>query len=97
MLSCSYIRLLYQYYERYPNEVQYHGPNVISLIERWDAAGGWISSAADYARFLIHFDGSSTKPDLISRSTYDLMVEGSSVNPGYAKGWSVNPRHDNIG
>jgi len=85
-------------YERYPNEVTYHSKYAYGgfNITRRDANGGWISSAADYARFLMRFDGSSTKPDLILRSTYDLMTEGSSVNAGYAKGWSVNPSHDNI-
>ena len=86
--------------EKYQNEVTYYSkystyyPDVNR--ERTDANGGWVSSAADYARFLMHFDGSSTKPDLISRATYDLMTEGSSANPYYAKGWSVNPAHDNI-
>jgi len=84
--------------ERFPNEVTYHSSYAYGRynVKRRDANGGWISSAADYARFLMVFDGSSTKPDLISRSTYDVMIQGSSVNPSYAKGWSVNPNHDNI-
>ena len=44
----------------------------------------------DLAHFLQHLDGSA--PDLISRPTYDLMVTPFSANPGYAKGWAVNPR-----
>ena len=54
-----------------------------------DAHGGWISSSVDLARFLVHFDGSSSKPDLISRSTYETMITPSSVFNRYAKGWSV--------
>merc|ERR1711970_98006 len=84
--------------ERFSNEVTYHRSDAYGRynVTRADAAGGWISSVADYARFLTRFDGSSTKPDLISRSTYNLMTEGSSVNKGYAKGWFVDPNHDNI-
>jgi len=63
---------------------------------RADAQGGWISSSVDLARFLVHFDGSSSEPDLLSRSTYETMITPSSVYKYYAKGWSVNPGHNNI-
>ena len=82
------------------NEVTYYDnyspyyPNM--NVERMDAHGGWISSSIDLARFLVHFDGSSSKPDLISKSTYDLMTTPSFPDSYYSKGWSVNPNHDNI-
>ena len=63
---------------------------------RADAQGGWISSSVDLARFLVHFDGSSSKPDLISQSTYETMITPSPVYNGYAKGWTVSPNHKNI-
>ena len=75
----------------YDNNSPYY-PNL--NVERMDAHGGWISSSVDLARFLVHFDGLSSKPDLISRSTYDLMVTPSSQNDHYAKGWSVNSLHN---
>ena len=83
------------------NEVTYYADNYSPYypnmnVERMDADGGWISSSVDLARFLVHFDGSSSKPDLISKSTYDLMTTPSSVQKFYAKGWSVSPYHDNI-
>ena len=46
----------------------------------------------DLARFLVHFDGFESKPDLISKATYDLMTTPSNcANCQYwAKGWQVN-------
>ena len=49
----------------------------------------WIGSAVDLARFLVRFDGASSKRDLISRSTYELMTT-SSLRNHYAKGWGVS-------
>ena len=54
-----------------------------------DSHGGWIASSVDLARFLVHFDGSTSKRDLISKPTYNLMTT-SSLNNNYAKGWLVN-------
>ena len=82
--------------EKYENEGTYYSstnwiPYYPQLnVERKDAGGGWLGSAVDLARFLLHLDGSA--PDLISRPTYDLMVTPSSANAGYAKGWAVNPK-----
>jgi len=82
--------------EAYPNEVTYYSSSPWSPyypglnLERLDASGGWVASAVDLARFLVHFDGSDSSPDLISKSTYDLMVSPSSANQYYAKGWSVD-------
>ena len=59
-------------------------------VERMDAHGGWIGSTVDLARFLVHFDGFNSKPDLISKSTFDIMTTPSNVYQNYAKGWFVN-------
>ena len=77
----------------YDNDTPYYPKIHFYNYRRMDAHGGWIGSSVDLARFLVHFDGSSSKPDLISRSTYDTMITPSSVYNFYAKGWSVNPKH----
>ena len=90
--------------EKDTNEVtyyDYHGNDEVPYyphlnIERMDAHGGWISSTVDLARFLVHFDGMSSKTDLISKSTYDIMTTASSVKDHYAKGWQVNNGNGNI-
>ena len=75
----------------YPNRYFYNR-------RRADANGGWISSSVDLASFLVHFDGLTSVPDLISKSTYDIMIQPStpSVYAYKAKGWSVNPNHENV-
>ena len=80
----------------YDNYTPYYPNNDFYNYRRMDAHGGWISSSVDVARFLVHFNGLSSKPDLISRSTYETMITPSVVNNHYAKGWSVNPSHKNI-
>ena len=55
-----------------------------------DSAGGWINSTVDLVRFLVHFDGFSSKPDLISKSTFDIMTTPTNLYPNYAKGWYVS-------
>jgi D-alanyl-D-alanine carboxypeptidase len=59
-------------------------------VERMDSHGGWMSSTIDLAQFLVHFDGFNSKPDLISKSTFDIMTTPSNVYQNYAKGWFVN-------
>ena len=81
----------------YDSSTPYYPSRHFYNRRRADAQGGWIASSVDLARFLVHFDGSSSKPDLISRSTYETMITPSSANNRYAKGWSVNPTsHKNI-
>ena len=58
-------------------------------IKRRDSVGAWIGSTIDLARFLVRFDGFDSKPDLISKSTFDIMMTPSNANPKYAKGWGV--------
>jgi len=82
--------------DKFENEVTYYAnfdPYSMN-VERMDAHGGWVASAVDFANFLMLFD--RFQPDMITRATFDLMVTPSSVHEYYAKGWSVNPRHQNI-
>lgn len=59
-------------------------------VEAMTAHGGWITSTRDFLRLLVAVDNFPTKPDILSSSTINTMVTPSTVNPNYAKGWSVN-------
>src|SRR5688572_16858223 len=60
-------------------------------VEAMDAHGGWIASARDLVRLLTAVDAFPSRPDILSASTIQIMTTPSATNPGYAKGWSVNP------
>ena len=89
---------------RYPDEVVYHDGEFIGnpygsffipmKVRRMDAHGGWIASAIDLLRFMVHVDGFSTKPDFLNQTSIQTMTAPSSANKYYAKGWSVNT-HNN--
>jgi CubicO group peptidase (beta-lactamase class C family) len=80
--------------QRKPGEVIYYGQNnedpYMYNISRMDAHGGWIASAIDMARFLLHVDGFPNPPDVLRDSSITAMTTGSAANPGYALGWGVN-------
>jgi hypothetical protein len=59
-------------------------------VARMDAHGGWIAKPIDLVRLSVRVDGLNPKPDILSASAIATMYQGSSVNSGYAKGWSVN-------
>lgn len=59
-------------------------------LEAMDAHGGWIATARDLVRLLTAVDGFTTRPDMLSISSIQNMITGSSTNSNYAKGWSVN-------
>ena len=72
------------------NEVTYYGGNPYDMkVKRMDAHGGWLGSAVDLAKFLVRVDGKTGKKDIISKASYDKMMEPSSANSGYAKGWTI--------
>ena len=56
-----------------------------------DAHGGWIATSRDLLRLLMAVDGFPSRPDILSATTIQTMTTPSATNPGYAKGWSVNP------
>ncbi|HEY9260121.1 serine hydrolase domain-containing protein [Chitinophaga sp.] len=80
------------------NEVVYYGQHgeqpYIYNITRMDAHGGWIASATDLARLLVHVDGFPAPADILSDTAITHMTTGSTANPGYALGWAVNPYHN---
>jgi D-alanyl-D-alanine carboxypeptidase len=78
---------------RLPNEVVYYGQNnedpYSFNIARMDAANGWVASATDLARFLVHVDGLSAQT-ILSPTAIGIMSTGSVANPKYACGWEIN-------
>lgn len=90
--------------DRYPGEVVYYGGKFVGNpygsilhgmeVRRMDAHGGWIASAIDLTRFMVHVDGFSTKPDFLNQTSIQTMTTPSSANRYYAKGWNVT-RHNN--
>jgi len=84
--------------QRNPLEVMYYGQHgeqpYIYNISRMDAHGGWIASATDLARLMVHVDGFPAPADILNIKTINIMTTGSEANPGYALGWAVNPYHN---
>ncbi len=70
-------------------------------LEAMDAHGGWIASTADLLRFVTAVDASPTRPDVLQRTTIDLMTakpasplwDGSAAH--YGMGWLVRPAEGN--
>jgi CubicO group peptidase (beta-lactamase class C family) len=85
--------------QRAPNEVRYYaerGADPYGMnVSRMDSHGGWIASAPDLVRFLIHVDGFPTVPDILKPDTLRTMTTPSAAsNNGYAKGWAVNRQNN---
>jgi len=79
--------------DRLSNEVIYYGQNdqdpYSFNINRMDAANGWVATATDLARFLVHVDGLSSLT-FLSPNALTVMTTGSTANPKYACGWEIN-------
>lgn len=80
--------------DRLPNEVEYYDPSgtgnpYFIPLSRMDAANGWVASATDMARFLVHVDGMSNNT-ILSPGAVTAMFAGSDANPKYACGWELN-------
>ena len=85
--------------ERADDEVVYDGTNAPiegtskSLgdpygipVRRMDAHGGWIATATDLLRVLVHTDGLDTSYDIIIADSVTNMTTGTMANPGYGRG-----------
>ena len=57
-----------------------------------DSHSGWVATATDMARFLVHVDGLSPLT-IISPNAIDVMTTPSSANLNYACGWFLDPRN----
>lgn len=81
--------------DRKTNEVQYYGQNgenpYAYNIARMDSHGGWLATATDLAKILVHVDGFPDKPDILKPNTILVMTTATTANSGYACGWLVNP------
>ncbi len=78
--------------DRATNEVKYYDAQNRAYgfnLARTDASEGWIASATDLARFLVHVDGLSSQT-LLSPNALTVMTTGSVANPKYACGWEIN-------
>ena len=76
--------------DRQAGEVLYYGGSPYTMnVTRMDSHGGWIASAVDLLRFVVHVDGFAGKPDILSADSITTMTTGSAANPSYAKGWGV--------
>lgn len=82
--------------ERAPHEVVYYNQDLDRAdpygmnVRRMDSHGGWLATATDLVRFLVHVDNFPTKPDILKASTIEVMTTPSKALATYAKGWSVN-------
>lgn len=86
--------------ERVPHEVVYYnqdpdGADPYGMnVRRMDSHGGWLATATDLVRFLVHVDNFPTEPDILKPATIQIMTSPSSASPGYAKGWCVNKNNN---
>ena len=61
-------------------------------FRRKDASGSWIASPVELARFLVHIDGFSKKPDLLIPDTLKAMITVDHTTDkgwGYGMGWVI--------
>jgi len=78
--------------DRVTNEVKYYDAQNRAYgfnLARTDASEGWIATATDLARFLVHVDGLSALT-ILSPNALTVMSTGSAANPKYACGWEIN-------
>ncbi len=84
--------------DRKSKEVKYYGtpsggadPYAYN-ISRMDAHGGWLASATDLVRLLVHVDGFGSKTDIINSTSVQIMTTAPAlaIPSGYACGWAVN-------
>lgn len=87
--------------DRKPYEVKYygqHGQNpygyALGIFPRLGPCGGWIASAIDYLRMVVHVDGLPTPPDILTPATIELMSTPSN-NSVYASGIRISATQRN--
>jgi len=59
-------------------------------VPRMDAHGGWIATPQEMLQFALSVDGFCFQPDILEKESLKKMTTGSTANPSYACGWSVN-------
>ena len=68
------------------------GPIEKSLlnVRRMDAASGWVATADELVRFLLHVDGRPQLPDLLTSKTRQEMMQPTTFKSTYAHGWKID-------
>jgi hypothetical protein len=59
-------------------------------VHRMDSHGGWIGTATDLVKVLLHVDGFAKPPDILTAASISTMTTPSASNAGYARGWAVD-------
>lgn len=79
---------------RKANEVKYYGTNPYGyadgVITRISGAGGWIGTATDLMRFLVHVDGFATVPDILDAATLSKMSSKTTASGNYGCGFILS-------
>jgi len=84
--------------DKFENEVVYYPSSDDAKtpyekpFRRKDASGSWIASPIELARFLVHVDGFSKRPDLLSSNTLKTMIIADQVSDsgtGHGMGWKI--------
>ncbi|MEU1970213.1 serine hydrolase [Microbacterium sp. NPDC019599] len=79
--------------DRAADEVVYYGQGgedpYDMKVARMDAHGGWLANAPDLLCFLRAVDGRDGG-DLLTAAEITTMTTGTTVRPGYARGWAVD-------
>jgi CubicO group peptidase (beta-lactamase class C family) len=82
--------------DRVNGEVAYYGPPdgrpYGMNVARMDSHGGWIASATDLVKFVMHVDGFNDTESLLMPRTIQTMTSTVTASAGsrYASGWAVN-------
>lgn len=77
--------------DKKPNESTYHHASAYTRnFSRRDANGGWIATATDLARLLVHVDGSSSVPDILQNETIQTMTTPPFSYRQYALGFNIS-------
>jgi len=53
-------------------------------LNAMDAHGGWIATARDLVTLINAIDGFSTKPDILSAVSINVITAPAATSPGYA-------------
>lgn len=80
--------------QRLPNEVEYYsssaGGDPYGLhLDRMAGNGGWIASAPDLARVLVHTNGNHGVADILPKTQMDSLTETTPNSNGYGCGFVV--------
>lgn len=79
--------------QRKPNEVIYYpqkGDNPYKWnVTRMDSHGGWIASAEDLVKLMVHIDGFDTEPDFLNGGSMTEMTKHTLAGSNYACGLRI--------